>query len=55
MPFWKERTPATEAPLRGLLTLEGVKMQYLTGVRYPERVSPAAWMVKTTCRQLAIW
>lgn len=44
MPFWKERTAATEAPLRGLLTLEGVKMQYLTGVIQPEKVSPAAWV-----------
>jgi pimeloyl-ACP methyl ester carboxylesterase len=43
MPFWQNRGAATEAPLRGLVTLDGVKMQYLTGVKDPARVSPDAW------------
>jgi pimeloyl-ACP methyl ester carboxylesterase len=43
MPFWQNRTAATEAPLRGLVTLDGVKMQYLTGVKDAARVSPDAW------------
>lgn len=43
MPFWQDRNPATEAPLRGLVTPDGVKMQYLSGVREPARISPDAW------------
>jgi pimeloyl-ACP methyl ester carboxylesterase len=43
MPFWQNRTAATEAPLRGLVTLDGVKMQYLTGVKDAARISPDAW------------
>lgn len=43
MPFWQNRGVATEAPLRGLVTPDGVKMQYLTGVKDPARVSPDAW------------
>jgi pimeloyl-ACP methyl ester carboxylesterase len=43
MPFWQNRSPATEAPLRGLVTPDGVKMQYLTGVTDPARISPDAW------------
>lgn len=43
MPFWESRSAVTEAPLRGLTTLDGVKMQYLTGVKDPARISPDAW------------
>jgi pimeloyl-ACP methyl ester carboxylesterase len=43
MPFWQNRTAATEAPLRGLVTLDGVKMQYLTGVKDSARISPETW------------
>jgi len=43
MPFWQNRSAATEAPLRGLVTPDGVKMQYLTGVKDPAVVNPDAW------------
>ena len=43
MPFWQNRNHDTEQPLRGLVALEGVKMQYLTGVKDTSRVSPDAW------------
>jgi pimeloyl-ACP methyl ester carboxylesterase len=42
-PYWKERNPETEAKMSGLLSLEATKMQYLTGVRDPQQVSPDAW------------
>lgn len=44
MPFWQNRNATTESPLRGLVTLEGVKMQYLTGVKDASRISPDAWI-----------
>ena len=43
MHFWQNRSAATEAPLRGLVTPDGVKMQYLTGVKDPAVVNPDAW------------
>jgi len=42
-PYWKERNAETERKMRGLLSLEATKMQYLTGVRDAEQVSPDAW------------
>lgn len=42
-PYWNNRTSETEAKMRGLLSLEATKMQYLTGVRNAEQVSPDAW------------
>jgi pimeloyl-ACP methyl ester carboxylesterase len=33
VPYWKEQNAETEAKMRGLLSLEATKMQYLTGVR----------------------
>jgi pimeloyl-ACP methyl ester carboxylesterase len=42
-PYWKERNAETEAKVRGLLSLEATKMQYLTGVRNAEQVNPDAW------------
>ena len=43
MPYWKERNAETEGKMRGLLSLEATKMQYLTGVRDAQQVSPDAW------------
>lgn len=43
MPFWLKRTAETEAPLRGLLSLDGTKMQYQAGVKNVENLSPDAW------------
>ena len=43
-PYWKERNAETDAKMRGLLSLEATKMQYLTGVRNAEQVSPDAWL-----------
>jgi len=42
-PYWKERNSETETKMRGLLSLEATKMQYLTGVRDAEQVNPDAW------------
>jgi pimeloyl-ACP methyl ester carboxylesterase len=42
-PFWAERTPRTEAPMRAFLTAELTRYQYLHGARDPSRVSPDAW------------
>jgi pimeloyl-ACP methyl ester carboxylesterase len=42
-PFWKAKTPETEAKVRGLLTLETTKFQYTAGFRAPKNVSPDAW------------
>ena len=43
MPFWQNRTAETEAPLRGLLTIDGTKLQYQAGSKNPETLSPDAW------------
>jgi len=42
-PFWKERTAATEAPVRGLLTKEMTIFQYTHGVKEPDLISPDAY------------
>src|SRR3712207_3554179 len=42
-PFWAERTPQTEAPMRTFLMAELTKYQYLRGARDPSRISPDAW------------
>jgi pimeloyl-ACP methyl ester carboxylesterase len=42
-PYWKAKTPETEAKVRGLLTLETTKFQYTAGFRDPKNVSPDAW------------
>ncbi len=39
-PFWANRNAETEAPVRGLLTLETTKFQYLHGANDPSRISP---------------
>jgi len=41
--YWKDRTPETEKPLRGLLTLDATKWQYTHGVRNDQSISPDNW------------
>jgi pimeloyl-ACP methyl ester carboxylesterase len=41
--FWENRNAETEQAMRGLLTLETTKFQYLHGAAHPERVSPDSW------------
>jgi pimeloyl-ACP methyl ester carboxylesterase len=43
-PAWEQRTPETERTLRGFLTLDTTKFQYLHGARDPSRISPDAWL-----------
>ena len=43
--YWKERTAANAAPLRGFLTLEATRAQYTDGVRNVETISPDNWRV----------
>ncbi len=42
-PYWRERTPVTEAPMRALLGPETTRFQFLHGTRDPSRVSPDSW------------
>lgn len=42
-PYWKEKTPETEAKARSLLTLDSTKFQYTKGYHDPSRISPDAW------------
>lgn len=42
-PLWAQRTPATEAPVRGFLTPEATRSQYTDGARHPEALDPDAW------------
>ena len=44
-PFWKERTPASEAPVRNLLTKETTTFQYTHGVKDPSLISPDSYTV----------
>lgn len=41
--YWQHRSAKNAEPLRGLLTLDATKWQYLTGVRNPEVISPENW------------
>jgi pimeloyl-ACP methyl ester carboxylesterase len=43
MPFWKNRNAETEMPLRGLLSLEGTKLQYQAGTKNSINLNPDAW------------
>lgn len=43
--FWEDRSPTTEEPMRGFLTAETTRFQYLHGASQPERVSPDSWML----------
>ena len=42
-PFWQNRNPESEAPLRGFLSLGTTKFQYTQGVRDLESISPDTW------------
>jgi pimeloyl-ACP methyl ester carboxylesterase len=42
-PFWKERTDATEAPVRSLLTKETTIFQYTHGVKDATLINPDAY------------
>ncbi len=42
-PFWKERTAATEAPVRTLLTMQTTVFQYTHGVKDAALISPDAY------------
>lgn len=46
--YWKDRSEENSKPLRGFLTLEGTKWQYLDGVRNVEAVSPDTWTIDQT-------
>ena len=43
--YQREQTPETEAGIRGALTLESTKWQYLTGVPDESLVSPDTWQL----------
>lgn len=42
-PAWVERTPQSEATMRGFLTAETTRFQFLHGAKDPSRISPDAW------------
>jgi pimeloyl-ACP methyl ester carboxylesterase len=42
-PFWAGRTPATEAPVRALLTPAMTRFQFVQGTRRPAALEPEAW------------
>lgn len=44
-PFWVNRTAETEAPVRGFLTAQTTKFQYLHGTRNPAAISPDNWQL----------
>ena len=44
-PFWANRTPETEAPVRALLTKETTIFQYTHGVKDLSRISPDSYTV----------
>lgn len=41
--YWREQTPETEDPIRGVISLDMIKWQYLHGVADPSLVSPDTW------------
>lgn len=41
--YWAEPTAENREALRGFLTIDGTKWQYLHGARNPESISPDAW------------
>ncbi len=43
--YWKSGATADRDALRGLLTLDATKWQYLHGTRNPESISPDNWLV----------
>ncbi len=42
-PFWENRTPETEAPIRALLTADSTKFQYTHGVSDIAKISPDSY------------
>jgi pimeloyl-ACP methyl ester carboxylesterase len=42
-PFWANRSPETEKPVRALLTPETTRFQYTHGAKNPERISPDSY------------
>lgn len=42
-PFWANRTPETEEPVRAVLTLQTTKFQYTHGVQDESRISPDSY------------
>jgi pimeloyl-ACP methyl ester carboxylesterase len=42
-PFWANRTPETEAPVRGFLAAETTRFQYTHGARDAAAISPDTW------------
>ena len=44
-PLWAGRTPATEAPARHLISLEGTKWHWLVGAQDPARIDPDHWLI----------
>lgn len=43
-PFWQNRTPETQAPLRSFLAAATTKFQYTHGATRANRLSPDAWV-----------
>jgi pimeloyl-ACP methyl ester carboxylesterase len=43
-PFWANRSPDTEKPIRALLTADFTRFQYMHGAGRPERVCPDAYV-----------
>ena len=43
--YWASESAEDAEPLRGFLTLEGTKWQFLNGTRNPEAISPDNWLV----------
>ena len=42
-PFWANRTPETEAPVRGMIAAGTTQFQYTHGTRDPAAISPDTW------------
>src|SRR5262249_10141479 len=41
--YWREPTPENREALRGILSLEGIRMQYVTGVADPAAIAPEGY------------
>jgi pimeloyl-ACP methyl ester carboxylesterase len=41
--YWTNKNEETEKAMRGILTLEGTKLQYLDGVENPEKINPDSY------------
>ena len=47
MPFLQNRNAETEKPIRGLMTLDGVKVFYFTGAGNPDQINPDHYVLDT--------